>query len=360
MSAGDRGLLQAIDSADVLVCCGSGGVGKTTTAATLGLELAGRGRRVVVVTIDPAKRLADALGVDGGLGNDPSRIHLDPSVTGQLWAMMLDTAATFDGLVRAHAPDAERAERILANPFYRNIAGALSGTQEYMAAERLHALHGDPRFDVVIVDTPPTRNALDFLDAPGTLARFLDHPLFRLMMLPARRGLKVLNVASQPVLRTIGKVVGGEVLADAIAFFQAFEGMETGFRDRADAVMALLRSPATKYVLVASPKADTVAEAAYFAGRLHANHLEVGALVVNRCTPTFAAPAIARRAADAALWANLDELTATAAAEHAQLDVLLAASGGAPVVWVPLLDDDVHDLAGLARLGRLLVAEPAR
>jgi anion-transporting ArsA/GET3 family ATPase len=353
-------LLAAIDGADVLVCCGSGGVGKTTTAATLGLELAARGRRVVVVTIDPAKRLADALGVEGGLGNEPARIALGPDATGELWAMMLDTAATFDGLVRTHAPDAERAERILANPFYRNIAGALSGTQEYMAAERLHALHGDPRFDVVIVDTPPTRNALDFLDAPGTLARFLDHPLFRLMMLPARRGLKVLNIASQPVLRTIGKVVGGEVLADAIAFFQAFEGMETGFRERADDVMALLRSPATRYVLVASPKADTVTEAAYFAGRLAANHLSVGALVVNRCTPTFPAPTAARRAADAALWANLDELVATAAAERDQLGTLVAAAAGAPVVWVPLLDDDVHDLDGLARLGGLLLSDPAR
>jgi anion-transporting ArsA/GET3 family ATPase len=356
----DTGLLPALDQADVLVCCGSGGVGKTTTAATLGLELAARGQRVVVVTIDPAKRLADALGVEGGLGNEPARIALGPQVTGQLWATMLDTAATFDGLVRTHAPDPERADRILANPFYRNIAGALSGTQEYMAAERLHALHGDPRFDVVIVDTPPSRNALDFLDAPGTLARFLDHPLFRLMMLPARRGLRVLNVASQPVLRTIGKVVGGEVLADAIAFFQAFEGMETGFRQRADDVMALLRSPATRYVLVASPKADTVAEAAYFADRLAANHLAVGALVVNRCTPSFGTPAVARRPADAALWANFDDLAATAAAEREQLGPVLAATGSAPVVWVPLLDDDVHDLDGLARLGRLLVSEPAR
>ena len=155
---------------------------------------------------------------------------------------MLDTRATFDELVRANAPTPEQAERIMANAFYRNVAGALSGTQEYMAAERLHALHGDPRFDVVVVDTPPTRNALDFLDAPGTLARFLDHPLFKLMMVPTRRGLKVLNVAAQPVLRTIGKVVGGDVLADAIAFFQAFDGMEVGFRQRADDVMALLRS----------------------------------------------------------------------------------------------------------------------
>lgn len=369
------GLGTALDDADVLVCCGSGGVGKTTTAAALGLELARRGRRVVVVTIDPAKRLADALGVPGGLGNEPTRLMIestpgaanapagaatDPGAVpgGELWATMLDTAATFDALVRAHAPTADQAERILANPFYRNIAGALSGTQEYMAAERLHSLHHDERFDVVVVDTPPTRNALDFLDAPGTLSRFLDHPLFRLMMVPARRGLKVLNVAAQPVLRTIGKVVGGEVLADAIAFFQAFEGMETGFRTRADEVTALLRAPTTRYVLVASPKLDTVDEARYFAGRLRQSGLSVGALVVNRCTPVFGAPAVPRpsrpRAAELALWNNLDELQATSDAELSYLAPLLADTGRAPVAWVPLLDHDVHDLAALDRIRGLL------
>lgn len=344
----------ALDGADVLVCCGSGGVGKTTTAAAVGLELARRGQRVVVVTIDPAKRLADALGMPDGLTNEPARLVLDPAVGGELWAMMLDTAATFDGLVRANAPSPDQAERILANGFYRNIAGALSGTQEYMAAERLHALHGDPRFDVVIVDTPPTRNALDFLDAPGTLTRFIDHPLFKLMMVPTRRGLRVLNVAAQPVLRTIGKVVGGEVLADAIAFFQAFEGMETGFRRRADEVLEVLRAPSTRYVLVASPKRDTVEEARFFAGRLAEAGLGVGGLVVNRCTPSFGTPSGRRTKADVALWANLDELNATAAAEHQQLGTLLADVGGAPAVWVPLLPDDVHDLDGLDLIRGLL------
>ena len=158
---------------------------------------------------------------------------------GELWAMMLDTAATFDGIVRANAESDEQIERILTNPFYRNIAGALSGTQEYMAAETLHALHGDERFDLVVVDTPPSRNALDFLDAPGVLSRFLDHRLFKLLMLPARSGLKVIGTATQPILRAIGRVVGSDVLADSVAFFQAFAGMETGFRERADEVIAL-------------------------------------------------------------------------------------------------------------------------
>jgi len=348
-------LATALAGADVVVCCGSGGVGKTTTAAALGLELAARGRRVVVVTIDPARRLADALGLPDGLGNEPTRLLLDGAVgDGELWATMLDTTATFDGIVRANADSPDQAERILANRFYRNIAGALSGTQEYMAAERLHALHGDPRFDVVVVDTPPSRHALDFLDAPGTLSRFLDHPLFRLLMLPTRRGLKVLNVAAQPVLRSIGKVVGGEVLADAIAFFQAFDGMETGFRQRADEVTELLRAATTRFVLVASPRRDTADEAAFFADRLRESSLDVAALVVNRCTPDFGTPAVPRRAADAALWANLDELNALAAAERIQIADLTARVGDAPVAWVPLLAGDVHDLEALHAIRALL------
>ena len=354
------GLLGALGEAEVIVCCGSGGVGKTTSAASIGLHLAELGRKVVVVTIDPAKRLADALGLAGGLTNDPQQLtlprHADaaPEPAGEMWAMMLDTAATFDGLVRANAPSPDQAERILANPFYRNIAGALSGTQEYMAAEKLHALHRDGRFDTVIVDTPPTRNALDFLEAPGTLARFLDHPLFRLLMLPTRRGLKVLNVAAQPVLRTIGKVIGGEVLADAIAFFQAFEGMETGFRRRADDVMALLRSDVTTYVLVASPQEDTVEEARYFAARLHEAAVEVSALIVNRSTPSFPVPGGRRAKADAALWQNLDELNATAETERTHLRGLLRDVGSAPTVWVPLLGTDVHDVDSLRRIGSIL------
>ncbi len=350
-------IAEVLRSAEVVICCGSGGVGKTTTAAAIGLQLALDGRRIVVVTIDPAKRLADALGLADGLGNDPVRLTIDgPHGTeGEMWAMMLDTAATFDGLVRANAPSAEQAERILANRFYRNIAGALSGTQEYMAAERLHALHDDPRFDAVIVDTPPTRDALDFLEAPGKLTRFLDHPLFKLLMMPTRRGLRVLNIAAQPVLRTISKVVGGDVLADAIAFFQAFDGMEAGFRERADAVMGLLRSDTTRYVLVASPKRDTIEEARYFAARLTQARLGVSALVVNRSTPTFGTPsASAKRSKTAGLWANYDELVAIAAAEHAQLEPLVADVMPAPVCWVPMLSGDVHDISSLHEIRGLL------
>jgi anion-transporting ArsA/GET3 family ATPase len=301
--------------------------------------------------------------VPGGLSNDPVRLPVDEP--GELWALMLDTATTFDGLVRSYASDDEQAERILANRFYHNVAGSLSGTQEYMAAERLHALHADERFDVVIVDTPPTRNALDFLDAPGTLARFIDHPLFRLLMMPTRRGLKVLNVATQPVLRTIGRVVGGEVLADAVAFFQAFSGMETGFRRRADEVIALLHSDTTRFVLVASPRADTIEEARYFAGRLRASDLGVGAVVVNRCTPTFpAGPSHRPKGAErAVLWDNLRELRATAATERVHAAELLADPAlphDVHTTFVPTLKGDVHSMDGLEQIRTHLFGDADR
>jgi anion-transporting ArsA/GET3 family ATPase len=355
-------LTAALDGASVVICCGSGGVGKTTTAAVLGLDAARRGRRAVVVTIDPARRLADALGLPDGLGAEPRRIdELAPIAEsgGELWAMMLDTTAMFDQVVREHAGDPAQADRILENRFYRNIAGALSGTQEYMASEALHRLHADARFDLVVVDTPPSRSALDFLDAPAVLARFLDHRLFRLLMLPTRGGLRVLNAATQPILRAIGKVVGSDVLADAVAFFQAFAGMEGGFRERAEQVMTLLRSPNTRYVLVASPRHDTVTEAAWFADRLAEHGLEVAAAIVNRVHPTFGtgSAAAARQEADlaedpslAALWANLAELRTIVEAEREEIAPLVAAVRSAPLVHVPLLASDVHDLHGLLEI----------
>ena len=352
----------ALDGASVVVCCGSGGVGKTTTAAVLGLEAARAGRRAVVVTIDPARRLADALGLPGGLADTPTRVEL-PDVSGELWAMMLDTSAMFESVVRANAGSDEQADRIVENRFYQNIAGTLSGTQEYMASEALHQLHDDPRFDLVVVDTPPSRNALDFLEAPGVLARFLEHRAFRLLMLPARSGLRVLNTAAQPILRAIGKVVGSDVLADAVAFFQAFSGMEVGFRERAEDVMAVLHSPDTRFVLVASPRRDTVTEAVWFADQLVEQGLEVAAAVVNRAHPRFgtgdaaeAANEASRCAADrqatvAELWANVAELRLVAEREHAELGPLVERLGDAPLLEVPLLDGDVHDLASLAEIG---------
>ena len=363
------GMTEVLDRAAVVVCCGSGGVGKTTTAAAIGFHAAARGRRVVVVTIDPARRLADALGLPGGLTGEPQRVPASDG-SGELWAMMLDAPAMFERVVRANATDAEQADRIVANRFYRNMATALSGTQEYMATEALHELDADDRFDLVVVDTPPSRNALDFLEAPGVLTRFLDHKVFKLMMMPTRTGLKVLTAATQPVLKLIGRVVGSDVLADSVAFFQAFAGMEAGFRERADAVAGLLRSPGTQFVLVTAPQRDALTEAAWFRSQLSDRGFEVAATVVNRTHPVFAEGTVrdaAERAekalaagdeAQAATWRNLAEMRAVAASEQeAVADRLGARAGhGDTVVSVPLLPHDVHDAEALQALAHHLFA----
>jgi anion-transporting ArsA/GET3 family ATPase len=361
-----------LDGAEVVVCCGSGGVGKTTTAAAIGLQGARRGRRVVVVTIDPARRLADALGLPDGLTGEPQRIDLVADRAGELWAMMLDTAATFDGIVRRDAGSPEQVEAILANAFYRNIAGSLGGTQEYMAAETLHALHADERFDLVVVDTPPSRDALDFLDAPRVLSRFLDHKLFRLLMLPTKGGFRVIGTATQPVMRAIGKVVGSDVLADSVDFFQAFSGMEDGFRRRADDVVGLLRASTTAFVVVASPHRDTIAEAVWFVEQLAEQGISARAGIVNRAHPRFgdgtAADAVAAaRAADragatelGALWSNLAELRRAHELELAEIAPLGDRLGPSRLLVLPLLDRDVHDLSGLGQIAAHLFGAAPR
>jgi anion-transporting ArsA/GET3 family ATPase len=339
---------------EVLVCCGPGGVGKTTVAAALAVEGAKRGRRTVVVTIDPAKRLADALGL-GALTDTPRRI--DGDWPGELWALMLDPRSTFDGLVTRYAPDADQAEIILANRFYRNIAGALSGTQEYMAMEKLFELHNDERFDLVVVDTPPTRNALDFVDAPRRLTRLLDNRLFRLLMIPARTGMRAVNFATQAFLRTIGKVVGSEVVTDAVTFFQAFEGMEDGFRQRAQGVQALLADRCTAFLLVTSPRRDAARETEFFAEKLGEAGIDVDALIVNRMHPRFppVAPASAGEAELSSLYRNLADLTRLSDGEEAHV-AALSRRVGAPAVCVPELETDVHDLPGLARVAAAVFA----
>jgi anion-transporting ArsA/GET3 family ATPase len=338
-----------VEERRIVVCTGTGGVGKTTTAAALALEAARRGRRACVVTIDPAKRLADALGL-GALGNEPVRIEGDWK--GELFAMQLDTKSTFDALVVRHAPSEEQAERILTNRFYRNLSGALSGTQEYMAGEKLYELQESDGFDVVVVDTPPARYALDFLDAPRRLTAFLDHRLYRALVAPTRMYLRALNVAAQTFLRTVGRVVGAEALEDGLAFFAAFEGMEQGFRQRAARVQALLTDPATAYVLVATPRSETVIEASYFADRLAASAVPVAALVVNRVHPRFGDGPVPARTS--ALHANLADFRTMADGEARHFASLAAKVAPAPVVRVPFLAYDVHDLTTLAEVGSYL------
>ena len=351
-------LAELVADRSILVTCGSGGVGKTTTAAALALAGAMAGRRACVVTIDPAKRLADALGLKS-LTNTPNRIEGD--WPGELWALMLDTKGTFDELIHRYAATPDQARVILDNRLYRNISGALSGTQEYMAMEKLYELHHQTDFDLVVVDTPPTRNALDFLDAPRRLTNFLDNRIFRLLIMPTRAYLKAVSVATQTFLRTISRVVGAEVVGDAIAFFEAFEGMEAGFRFRAQAVRDLLTAPGTAFVLVTSPRPEAVEEAAFFASKLDESGIDVDALVVNRLHPRFGGPEMTHDQANVAptplavLRGNLADFQRVAEGEESHFGSLAKQVGTAPVQRVPFLAGDVHDLEGLRIVGDYLL-----
>jgi anion-transporting ArsA/GET3 family ATPase len=290
----------------IIVCCGSGGVGKTTTAAALGLRAAERGRKVVVLTIDPARRLAQSMGIDS-LDNTPRQVK-GVEGAGELHAMMLDMKRTFDEIVEAHA-DADRARSILENPFYQSLSAGFAGTQEYMAMEKLGQLRARDEWDLIIVDTPPSRSALDFLDAPKRLGSFLDGKFIRLLMAPAkmggRAGMKFLNVGMSMMTGTLGKLLGGQFLRDMQTFVTAMDTMFGGFRTRADATYRLLQAPGTAFLVVASPERDALREAAYFVQRLAAEGMPLAGLVLNRVHGSAAARLSAGRARAAA--ENLEE-----------------------------------------------------
>ncbi|MEV6739150.1 ArsA family ATPase [Streptomyces sp. NPDC051104] len=292
----------------IVVCCGSGGVGKTTTAAALGLRAAERGRKVVVLTIDPARRLAQSMGIDA-LDNTPRRVKgIDDTAGGELHAMMLDMKRTFDEIVEAHA-DPERASAILGNPFYQSLSAGFAGTQEYMAMEKLGQLRARDEWDLIVVDTPPSRSALDFLDAPKRLGSFLDGRLIRVLMAPAkmggRAGMKFLNVGMSMMTGALGKLLGGQLLKDVQTFVAAMDTMFGGFRTRADATYKLLQAPGTAFLVVAAPERDALREAAYFVERLAAEDMPLAGLVLNRVHGSDAAQLSAERALAAA--ENLDE-----------------------------------------------------
>ncbi|WP_324794245.1 ArsA family ATPase [Streptomyces cyaneofuscatus] len=290
----------------IIVCCGSGGVGKTTTAAALGVRAAERGRKVVVLTIDPARRLAQSMGIDQ-LDNVPRRVD-GIAGDGELHAMMLDMKRTFDETVEAHA-DAERARAILENPFYQSLSAGFAGTQEYMAMEKLGQLRARDEWDLIIVDTPPSRSALDFLDAPKRLGSFLDGKFIRLLMAPAkvggRAGMKFLNVGMSMMTGTLGKLLGGQFLRDVQTFVAAMDTMFGGFRSRADATYKLLQAPGTAFLVVATPERDALREAAYFVERLAAEDMPLAGLVLNRAHGSEAARLSAEQALAAA--ENLDD-----------------------------------------------------
>src|SRR5450432_2797658 len=284
----------------IIVCCGSGGVGKTTAAAALGLRAAERGRNVVVLTVDPARRLAQSMGLSS-LDNTPRLVPTAEKASprrgtqgspqnaaqpgGSLHAMMLDMKRTFDEIVEAHA-DPDRAAQILANPFYQSLSSGFSGTQEYMAMEKLGQLRKSDQWDLIIVDTPPSRSALDFLDAPQRLGRFLDGRLLRLLTSPAKVGsrayLRVLNVGFGVVTGALTKILGAQVLRDAQTFVTALDTMFGGFRERAEYTYQLLRAPGTSFLVIAAPAPDALREASYFVERLAVEGMPLAGLILNR------------------------------------------------------------------------------
>ncbi|KQZ89529.1 ATPase [Phycicoccus sp. Root563] len=357
----------------IVVCCGAGGVGKTTTAAAMGLWAAEHGRRVVVLTIDPARRLAQSLGLTE-LDNTPRPVEGAGAGGGSLDAMMLDMKRTFDEVVEQHATP-EKAAQILANPFYQAVSSSFAGTQEYMAMEKLGQLRAEAdrtgRWDLVVVDTPPSRSALDFLDAPKRLGSFLDGRFIRLMTAPAkaggRAGFKVFSVGVTMVTSTMSKLLGGQLLQDVQTFVAALDTMFGGFRERADQTYALLKNSETAFVVVAAPERDALREASYFAGRLDEEHMPLAGLVVNRIQ-RVAAPSLrasrALAAADQLADAEGPDRSATSAetegllrlhaalAETAerqerQVSRFTAGHPGIPLVEVPAAAQDIHDLTGL-------------
>ncbi|HEU0086894.1 MAG TPA: ArsA family ATPase [Pseudonocardiaceae bacterium] len=363
----------------VVVCCGAGGVGKTTTAAALGLRAAERGRWVVVLTIDPARRLAQSMGLRE-LTNHPRRVAPTDEIKaadGELFAMMLDMRRTFDEMVQAHTSP-ERAAQIIANPFYQTISSSFSGTQEYMAMEKLGQLVATGERDLIIVDTPPSRSALDFLDAPQRLSSFLDGRMIRLLSAPARAGgrgvRRLVGVGFQLFARAVSAILGGQLLADVSAFVQAFDTMFGGFRERAAATYQLLRAPGTAFLVIAAPETDAIREAAYFVDRLAAESMPLAGLVLNRTHPVLADLPAARAEtaaealeqqgsaplAAAVLRLHADRVT-LARREQRLLARFCSAHPTVAVTRVPALAVDVHDLPGLREIGRLLAvaSQPA-
>jgi anion-transporting ArsA/GET3 family ATPase len=363
---------------EIVVVCGSGGVGKTTTSAAIALGAARRGRNVCVLTIDPARRLASALGLEQ-LGNEAHEIALGPDAKGRFHAMMLDARRTFDELIEQHAPSPEARDRILTNRIYLQLSSAVAGSQEYMAMERLYELHLEGRYDLLVLDTPPSRNALDFIDAPNRMARFVEGKALRFLTEGGAKagglGLRALGRGSLVAWHAIERFLGVTLLSDLTEFLLAFDGMYDGFKDRAVAVRALLADRRSVFVLVTTPERAPIEEAVFFWRKLVEAELPFGGVIVNKVHPDhlheeryrdvhtlrraatvqLAAaglePELAGRVADTFL-----SYQALAVRDRLNVDLLSRRLGREPVLEVPFLDGDVHDLAGLERLDRHLFA----
>ena len=371
-----QALARALRERRVVVVCGAGGVGTTTTAAALAVHAAGEGRRVLVCTIDPSRRLATSLGLQK-LPDKPRRLDLEKAgidAPGEMWAMTLDTKKTFDELIEKHAGSAEARKRILENRFYQKVSAALAGSHEYMAMEKMLELSADERFDLVVLDTPPTRHALDFLEAPERMMGFLDASVLRWFLKPyfvaGRLTLKVATATGKVALKLVDRYLGLQFLQDLSEFFLAFESMYAGFKERAAEVHRMLRDDASGFVLVASPARVSVDEALYFHRRLAEAEMPFVATVVNRAhpDPAEAAPARPRRrrggaaTVDADLARGLlrayDDLHRLARAERRVVS-RLEVDTGQPLLLVPELESDVHDLRGLANVAQLMLGGEA-
>jgi anion-transporting ArsA/GET3 family ATPase len=356
----------------ICICTGSGGVGKTTTAAAVALGLAARGQRVAVVTIDPARRLADALGLEQ-LGNEPRPVDAAHfagqglELRGELWAMMLDAKRTFDELIDRLAPNAATAEAILANRIYQELSSAVAGSQEFTAVAKLYELDASGRFDAIVLDTPPSRNALDFLDAPRRLTQFLDGRALKVLTAPTGATAAILARGSGLMFAGLRRVTGVDLLSDLGAFFGVLSGVVDGFSERASAVERLLGDPATTFLIVTSPEPTPVAEAIFFRRRLRESGLPFGGLVVNRMRVLARrAPAIDPAALASDLGGDedlaarsaqaLSDLRALARRDAASLRRLAAELDDQRPILVPQLDRDVGDVAGLAAIERFLFA----
>jgi anion-transporting ArsA/GET3 family ATPase len=360
----------------IIVCCGSGGVGKTTTSAALALRAAERGRKVVVLTIDPARRLAQSMGIEE-LDNTPRQVKgvpADGDQDGSLDAMMLDMKRTFDEVVESQASP-EKARLILENPFYVALSSSFAGTQEYMAMEKLGQIHAaaqrDRSYDLIVVDTPPSRSALDFLDAPERLSSFLDGRFIKLLLAPAKGPARMVTAGFSVITNALTRIIGAQVLRDMQTFVAAFDTLFGGFRARAQHTFSLLQADGTAFLVVAAPEPDALREAAYFVERLSEDHMPVAGLVVNRASPEPSGTVSAEEATAAAERLRADDpesLTAGLLLLHADRVRMVeretrlrgrfeAAHPEVPVVVVPALAGDVHDLEGLRQVGALLAGE---
>ncbi len=368
---------EILEGKDVCICAGSGGVGKTTTSAAIAAGMAARGLKVCVLTIDPAKRLADSLGLKE-LGNRARRV--DPElfaaqgieVRGELWAMMLDAKATFDELVARHAADEESRDRVLENRIYQQISNALAGSQEYMAMEKLFELHSEGRFDLLVLDTPPTRNALDFLDAPKRLTQFIEGRSLRVFMKPTGLAARVAGRGASVALSVLRRIVGFDLIADLAEFFNAFSGMVEGFQARAKRVNNLLADPHTCFLVICGPQGEPIDEAVYFHRKLVEAKLPFGGMIVNKVhysaerlrgssegLQVALAKALGNEGLARRVTENFSDYQALAERDAANIERLQREMRSRAVIRIPYLDEDVHDLAGLAEINRYLFASGA-